>query len=214
MTWYDLRKTQLIGGNINTTTGIAQWVLKNLEPTTELLIVEMDAYHPGEIAASCRITPPDISVLTSIGDQHLLRFGSQKAITRGLAEVFTSVKPNGLRLCGSKTAAMLGETGMASDVRIVDEPTYRGVALPCDHLSTSVKEDVAYAAAVSDALNVPLRFVEDACRNFTPPDRRQKPTTVFGYAGIDDLQHQSGDGARWRGSGKAWHRKRGRSRRA
>ena len=69
---------------------------------------------------------------------------------------------------------------------IVYEPMYCDTPLPCDHLSTSVKEDVAYAAAVSDALNVPLRFVEDACRNFTPPDRRQKPTTVFGYEGIDD----------------------------
>lgn len=177
-------KTQLIGGNINTTTGIAKWVMKNLQPKTEVLIVEMDAYHPGEIAASCRITPPTIAVLTSIGDQHLLRFGSQEAITRGLAEVFA--KPDSVRICGSKTTSILSTAGVTADVRVVDAPMYRGTALPCDTLSASVQEDLGYAAAVADVLDIPARFVEDACRNFTPPDRRQRPADVFGYDGIDD----------------------------
>lgn len=177
-------KTQLIGGNINTTTGIAKWVMNNVQPSTEVLIVEMDAYHPGEIAASCRITPPTIAVLTSIGDQHLLRFGSQEAITRGLAEAFAM--PNSVRICGPKTASILSAAGVTADVRVVDAPTYRGAALPCDALSVSVQEDAGYAAAVADALNIPARFVEDACRNFAPPDRRQKPADVFGYEGIDD----------------------------
>ncbi len=162
---------QLIGGNINTTTGIAQWILKNLQPSTEVLIVEMDAYHIGEIAASCHITPPDIAVLTSIGDQHLARFGSQEKITRGLGEVFTPRKSGLLRICGSQTAHTLRSGGMSFDLRVIDAPVYHETILPCEKMSVSVKEDVAYAAAVADAIDVPLRFIEAAFRTFVPPER-------------------------------------------
>ena len=187
---------QLIGGNINTTTGIAQWILKNLQPSTEVLIVEMDAYHIGEIAASCHITPPDIAVLTSIGDQHLARFGSQEKITRGLGEVFTPRKSGLLRICGSQTAHTLRSGGMSFDLRVIDAPVYHETILPCEKMSVSVKEDVAYAAAVADAIDVPLRFIEAACRAFVPPERRQRPAEVFGYVGIDDSYNISNATAR------------------
>jgi UDP-N-acetylmuramyl pentapeptide synthase len=41
----------MIEGNINTPLGIADWVLNKLRPETQLLIVEMDTYERGEIAA-------------------------------------------------------------------------------------------------------------------------------------------------------------------
>lgn len=93
-------KTQMTPGNINTPTGIANWVLSELKGGTEVLIVEMDTYFPGEIKRSCAITPPDISVLTNIGDQHLERLGTKQKLESALKEVFTYAKPGAIKISG------------------------------------------------------------------------------------------------------------------
>ena len=36
----------------------------------------MGAYVPGEIERICQLTPPDISIVTEVGPQHLERFGT------------------------------------------------------------------------------------------------------------------------------------------
>lgn len=181
-------KTQLIEGNINTTAGIAQWMQKTFDPSTEVLIVEMDAYHPGEIAASCSIVQPDMAILTSIGDQHLIRFGSQAKIVQGLQEVFAETKRDGLRVCSAEVASILNEYGYDHAVRTVatDALVYQGETIDTSNLSDSVREDAIYAAAIAEAMNVPARFIDEAIRSFSVPDRRQKAKEVFGYEGIDD----------------------------
>lgn len=96
-------KTQMIPGNINTPTGIANWVLKNLDKSTELLIVEMDTYFIGEIKRSCKITPPDIAVLTNTEDQHLERLGSRANLKKALNEVFEFAKPGATKITGKSS---------------------------------------------------------------------------------------------------------------
>lgn len=96
-------KTKMIPGNINTPTGIAAWVLKNLDSATEYLIVEMDTYFIGEIKKSCTITPPDIAILTNVGDQHLERLGTRKNLKIALYEVFDYAKAGALKITGKKS---------------------------------------------------------------------------------------------------------------
>ncbi len=181
-------KTQLIDGNINTTAGIAQWMLKKFDPTAEVMIVEMDAYHPGEIAASCEIVQPTVAILTSIGDQHLVRFGSQEKIVQALQEVFAGTRSGGLRVCREDVSMMLNKYGFDHDVKAIatDAIVYQGIEIDASNLSESVREDLTYAAAIAEAMNIPARFIEEAIRSFVLPDRRQKAQTVFGYEGIDD----------------------------
>src|SRR3989339_192991 len=94
---YDLARhvlpTQMVPGTINTPRGIAAWILKDLRPSTELLVVEMDAYQVGEIARSCKIAPPDIAVITNVGDQHLERFGSVDRLASAPRETIFGSKP-------------------------------------------------------------------------------------------------------------------------
>src|SRR3989344_1958350 len=96
-------RTQMTPGTINTTAGIAAWISKSLAPSTEVLVVEMDAYHRGEIARSARITPPDIAVITTIGEQHLERFGSHEALAKALGEIVLHAKPNATIVASPKT---------------------------------------------------------------------------------------------------------------
>jgi UDP-N-acetylmuramyl pentapeptide synthase len=93
-------KTQMMPGTINTPTGIANWILKNLSESTEILIVEMDTYFIGEIKRICEITPPDIAILTNVGDQHLERLGSKKNLEIALNEVFKYAKPDAVKIRG------------------------------------------------------------------------------------------------------------------
>jgi UDP-N-acetylmuramyl pentapeptide synthase len=96
-------KTQMTPGNINTPTGIANWVLQNLKNETEILIVEMDTYFVGEIRRSCKITPPDIAILTNVGDQHLERLGTKENLKKALEEVFKYAKPSAIKIKGHKS---------------------------------------------------------------------------------------------------------------
>lgn len=173
--------TQLIEGNINTTAGIAQWMLTKFQEKTRVLIVEMDAYHPGEIAESCTIVQPDMAILTSIGDQHLMRFGSRKKIVEALHEAFAAVPQSGARVCDAVVDDVLNAHGYHESREIVSTESIDAM-----HLSASVRADAAYAKAIATKLGVPDRFIHEAIRTFVPPDRRQHVATVFGYEGIDD----------------------------
>ncbi len=91
-------KTQMIPGNINTPTGIANWILTKFDPSSELLIVEVDSYFIGEISRSLKITPPDIAILTNVGDQHLERLSSLANLRIALREVFDYAKEDAVKI--------------------------------------------------------------------------------------------------------------------
>lgn len=96
-------KTQMIPGNINTPAGIADWILKKFDPSSDVLIVEVDTYFIGEISRSLKITPPDISILTNVGDQHLERLGNKLNLRKALHEVFDYAKPNAVKITNKKS---------------------------------------------------------------------------------------------------------------
>ncbi len=96
-------KTQMIPGNINTPAGIADWVLKKFDPSSDILIVEVDTYFIGEIGRSLKITPPDIAILTNVGDQHLERLGTKANLSIALNEVFGFAKPNAVKIRNKKS---------------------------------------------------------------------------------------------------------------
>jgi len=96
-------KTQMIPGNINTVTGIANWIINNFDKSTEILVAETDPYYVGEIKKVCEIIPPDISILTNIGDQHLERLGTKKNLNKALEEIFKYAKPDALKIKDLKT---------------------------------------------------------------------------------------------------------------
>ncbi len=83
-------------GHVNTEIGIAQFILKNLKPSHQILIVEMGAYKKGEIKTICNIVQPKIGILTAISSQHLSLFGSINNIIQAKFELIDSLPQNGL----------------------------------------------------------------------------------------------------------------------
>ncbi|HVF54019.1 MAG TPA: UDP-N-acetylmuramoyl-tripeptide--D-alanyl-D-alanine ligase [Actinomycetota bacterium] len=82
-------------GSFNTPLGVCRTVNELLGSDHKVFVVEMGAYHEGEIAELCRFVQPTIGVLTAIGPAHLERFGSIEAIVRAKSELIESLPPAG-----------------------------------------------------------------------------------------------------------------------
>lgn len=96
--------------SFNTPVAIATTIISSLKPITEVFIVEMDAYHPGDIKNLCKIAKPDMAIITAIAPQHLERFGTLQKLTNTQFEVANSLKQDGLLFLNS-----LDESTMQSE---------------------------------------------------------------------------------------------------
>jgi UDP-N-acetylmuramoyl-tripeptide--D-alanyl-D-alanine ligase len=98
---------QMLGGryrvlktpkSYNTLMGVCR-VINDILPgdaSYDYFIVEMGAYLTGEIAAICRLTKPQISLVTAVGPMHLERFGSLDNTARAKYEIIEALPPDGL----------------------------------------------------------------------------------------------------------------------
>lgn len=80
-------KVHATAGNLNNHIGVPLTLL-DAPPDSEIIICEMGANHPGEIAALCRIAEPTHGVITNIGKAHLEGFGSIEGVKNAKGELF------------------------------------------------------------------------------------------------------------------------------
>lgn len=80
----------------NTPMGITRMLREMLTDENDVIIAEMGARHIHEIAELCEIIPPQYSLLTSVGNQHLETFGSQENITNTKYEIMQALGPDGI----------------------------------------------------------------------------------------------------------------------
>lgn len=62
----------------------------------DTLVLEMAADHPGDIKKLVQIAPPDVAVVTAVGESHLQFFGSREEIAKEKAELVRAVSADGL----------------------------------------------------------------------------------------------------------------------
>ena len=80
----------------NTPMGICKVIRGELTSEHEFFIVEMGAYKRGDIKELCRLTPPDIGILTAVGPQHLERFKSIENTAKAKYELIEALPSDGL----------------------------------------------------------------------------------------------------------------------
>ena len=82
----------------NTLMGISLAINRDLtdDYSIEYFISEMGAYVEGEIERICKLTPPDISIVTEIGPQHLERFGTLENVKKAKYEIIKNLAPDGV----------------------------------------------------------------------------------------------------------------------
>jgi len=87
--------TLITPGSVNTPMGITRIIREQLEETHKYFVVEMGAYGPGSIERLCRLAPPDVGVITAIGQAHYERFKSLDTVAEAKFELAESVLQNG-----------------------------------------------------------------------------------------------------------------------
>ncbi|MCZ8380861.1 UDP-N-acetylmuramoyl-tripeptide--D-alanyl-D-alanine ligase [Mycobacterium sp. CPCC 205372] len=99
------------------------WTVLRADESTDFLVLEMSARHPGNIAALAAIARPSIAVVLNVGTAHLGEFGSREAIAATKGELPESVRSSGvviLNVDDSAVAAMADRT-RARVVRVSQE---------------------------------------------------------------------------------------------
>ncbi|HVL80990.1 MAG TPA: UDP-N-acetylmuramoyl-tripeptide--D-alanyl-D-alanine ligase [Actinomycetota bacterium] len=96
----------------------------------EILVCELGARAPGQIAALCEIVAPRIGVITGIGWSHVEVFGSRDAIASTKSELLASLPPDGvavvpamdeyLHVMAARTSAPVRTVGPGGHVRLSD----------------------------------------------------------------------------------------------
>jgi UDP-N-acetylmuramoyl-tripeptide--D-alanyl-D-alanine ligase len=89
------------------------WTVLRATESTDYLVLEMSARHPGNIAALAEIAPPSIAVVLNVGTAHLGEFGSREAIAATKAELPQAVPSSGvviLNVDDAAVAAMADQT--------------------------------------------------------------------------------------------------------
>lgn len=84
-------------GNFNNWIGVPLTVFE-LRWGHELVVLEMGANAPGEIAWLVDVGGPDIAVLTSVSDAHLEGFGSRAGVLAAKSEIFDGLGPDGVAI--------------------------------------------------------------------------------------------------------------------
>lgn len=82
----------------NTPLGLAKTVLQNLEEKDEFFIAEMGARQRYDILELCNMVKPTIGIVTGVGNQHLLTFGSVENIIKTKGELADYVTNNNDKL--------------------------------------------------------------------------------------------------------------------
>jgi UDP-N-acetylmuramoyl-tripeptide--D-alanyl-D-alanine ligase len=72
------------------------WTVLRATGSTDYLILELSARHPGNIAELAAIGPPAIGVVLNVGTAHLGEFGSREAIAQTKSELPQAVPRSGL----------------------------------------------------------------------------------------------------------------------
>lgn len=82
-------------GSVNTEMGITRVIREQLTPEHQFFIVEMGAYGPGSIARLCRLTPPDVALVTAVGAAHYERFKTLETVAKAKFEIAEAVFKKG-----------------------------------------------------------------------------------------------------------------------
>ena len=72
------------------------WTVLRATPSTDFLVLELSARHPGNIAALAAIAPPAVGVVLNVGTAHLGEFGSREVIAQTKSELPQAVPPSGV----------------------------------------------------------------------------------------------------------------------
>ena len=203
--------------SFNNRAGLARTVNEHLVPGTDVLVAEMGAYGPGEIAALCRWLRPEVAVITSIGPAHLERFGTLDRTLAAKAEITSTARVVVLnidderldelarRLGGDHKIVRASGLDASAGVAVLDRATglelrvrgsSYGVAVLAPGTPPPIRSNAACAAAVAVELGIDPEVVVKRLTSLpVVPNRLQRYRANAGYVVFDDTFNANPIGA-------------------
>jgi UDP-N-acetylmuramoyl-tripeptide--D-alanyl-D-alanine ligase len=197
--------------SFNNAMGLSRAVNEGLVPGTEVFVAEMGTYGPGEIRALCEVFPPDVAVITAIGEVHLQRMRSRERILAAKSEITEKARTVVLNvdddLLGGLADSLAAQgkevircsiLDASADVAIVDgKVRVRGAALGAAGLPPSVHpSNAACALGAALALGDEPKQLVKRLRSLPSVAHRLEPIEQPGGSWIlDDTYNSNPAGA-------------------
>ena len=208
--------------SFNTPMGLCRSINETLKPSDEIFIAEMGARKKGDITKLCSIAPPDIGIITYVGEQHLATFKNIDTVAKAKNEIIDNLKLNGLAVFNgdSQYALQLFEecrkekilTGKSTEnnfAKYSNEQTFNrgsrfiltidGNSVECvtSLLGRHNISNITLAAAVAYKLGVSIEELSNKITELKAvPHRLQLIETGGGMTVIDDSFNANIEGAK------------------
>ena len=120
--------------SFNNAMGLSRAVNEGLVPGTEIFVAEMGTYGPGEIRGLCEVFPPDVAVMTAIGEVHLQRMGDRDGVLAAKTEITEKARAVVLNVDDDKLAGLATRLAGKRVVRCSIRDRHVDVAIVEGHL--------------------------------------------------------------------------------
>lgn len=157
-------RTLYTPGSVNTVMGNTRIIREQLKPGTRYFIAEMGAYGIGSIRRLCDLTPPDLGVLTTIGEAHYERFKSLDAVARAKFELCQAVVAKDGKM-------VVGEEVLAQDYAVDYMNEHRGHFVICgagEFADLKILDIMQQTDGLKVKVAWPERFGEEELTLFAP----------------------------------------------
>ena len=197
--------------NTNNHIGVPQNIHR-MKGHEEFAVIEMGTNHPGEIATLAKCAPPDIALITSIGDSHSGNFDPVDGILREKADIIVNMNPKGMVVIPYSQLKNLTKIGALKDREFVTFGTEKEADYQVDYLGGNFSgssfilkfgedkeksfqsgltgrhqaENCGACLAVLHILGFKLKEFKAAVKELALPGMRMKISKVSGVRFIND----------------------------
>jgi UDP-N-acetylmuramoyl-tripeptide--D-alanyl-D-alanine ligase len=160
--------------SFNTVLGIAKCLAYEVDNKTEVFIVEVGAYHIGDITHLLTMVNPNIGILTGMARQHLERFGSWENIQQAKSEIALYMHKSGGSLIANGSDAVVVKNVEKLGVKTA---WYRGDSRHEINLNGAKKAAELVGMSTTEIKEISVR---------EPKSRFEMTTKRYGMRVIDD----------------------------
>ncbi|MEK7618445.1 MAG: UDP-N-acetylmuramoyl-tripeptide--D-alanyl-D-alanine ligase [Patescibacteria group bacterium] len=204
--------------SVNTPVGVARWILNKVDASTEIIIIEMGEHYSGDIIELCKLTPPDIGIITGINEAHLERMGSMEKVEATIFEIAQGMKPGGLlmlngddKIVAESYRKYVNKDQQVDKFQISNFKfqifSTQSLYWECEHkdlgqfiihlLGEYALGDVDCAVKIGKALGMNNGEIKQGVEKIRPVEHRLQPSYAPGnILVIDDAYNGNSDGAR------------------
>ena len=209
--------------SFNTTLGVVRSIRELVKPYTEVFVCEMGASKLKDIEKICKIVKPDISVITTIGPQHLTTFKSMDNVEKGKFEIITNAKENATAILNIDNEYIKdGIEKYAKDVKVISYSmdnkeamyTVKNIKMSdkgsiftiCYGKSKLTLEtrllgkhniyNIVCAVAIAKELGMTNEQIRKAVRKIKPIEHRLELKNMGGILALDDSFNSNPEGSK------------------